>query len=65
MNEFIAYQSLSELIKLRDSGIVPQSDPGTGSINWLDERTEAIVTYAICGFANFSSLGIQLGGLGK
>jgi len=30
----------------------------------LSERTVAILTYALCGFANFSSIGIQLGGLG-
>ena len=32
---------------------------------WIDERTEAIVTYALCGFANIGSLGIVLGGLGN
>jgi len=26
-------------------------------------RSEIIATYALCGFANFSSLGITLGGL--
>lgn len=30
----------------------------------LDERSVAILTYALCGFANFSSIGIQLGGIG-
>jgi CNT family concentrative nucleoside transporter len=30
----------------------------------LSERTVAILTYALCGFANFSSIGIQLGGIG-
>ncbi len=30
----------------------------------LNERTVAVVTYALCGFANFSSIGIQIGGLG-
>lgn len=32
--------------------------PGT-----LDERSRLIMTYAICGFANFGSLGIMVGGL--
>ena len=27
-------------------------------------RSETIATYALCGFANLSSIGIQLGGLG-
>ena len=31
----------------------------------FSERTAAIVTYALCGFANFSSIGIQIGGIGS
>ncbi|XP_076825301.1 sodium/nucleoside cotransporter 1-like [Clavelina lepadiformis] len=65
LNEFIAYQSLAEMIKLRDSGIAPKLQPDTGVVNWVDEHTEAIVTYALCGFANFGSIGIMLGGLGS
>lgn len=30
----------------------------------LSERTIAILTYALCGFANFCSIGIQIGGIG-
>ena len=30
----------------------------------LDPRSFTIATYALCGFANFSSIGIQLGGIG-
>jgi concentrative nucleoside transporter, CNT family len=30
----------------------------------LSERTLIITSYALCGFANFSSIGIQLGGIG-
>ncbi len=30
----------------------------------LSERTRQILIYALCGFANFSSIGIQLGGIG-
>lgn len=30
----------------------------------LSERSRLIMTYALCGFANFGSLGIMLGGLG-
>jgi len=30
----------------------------------LSDRTYMIMTYALCGFANFSSIGIQLGGIG-
>ncbi len=30
----------------------------------LDPRSAVIATYALCGFANFSSIGIQIGGIG-
>jgi len=50
-NEFVAYQELSNWIK-PDSGIV------------LQERSVVILTYALCGFSNFASIGIQIGGLG-
>lgn len=30
----------------------------------LSERSELIMLYALCGFANFGSLGIMLGGMG-
>jgi CNT family concentrative nucleoside transporter len=30
----------------------------------LDERSFTIATFALCGFANFSSIGIQIGGIG-
>lgn len=49
INEFIAYASLGEVIK---SGAV-------------SDRTIVILTYALCGFANFSSIGIQVGGIGS
>ncbi len=30
----------------------------------ISPRSFTIATYALCGFANFSSIGIQLGGIG-
>ena len=30
----------------------------------LSERSALISSYALCGFANFASIGIQLGGIG-
>jgi CNT family concentrative nucleoside transporter len=30
----------------------------------ISERTAIIASYALCGFANFGSIGIQLGGIG-
>ena len=48
LNEFVAYGTLGGYVQ--------------GNI--LDERAQIIATYALCGFANFSSIGIQLGGIG-
>ncbi|APF16892.1 NupC/NupG family nucleoside CNT transporter [Caldithrix abyssi] len=48
LNEFIAYLHLSKLI--------PQQV--------LSEKAIIISTYALCGFANFSSIAIQIGGIG-
>ena len=48
LNEFVAYSALGTYIQ-------------TGALN---ERSIIIATYALCGFANFSSIGIQLGGIG-
>ena len=50
-NEFIAYGRLAEWAK-------PESTVQ------IAERTRELMTYALCGFANFSSIGIQLGGIG-
>jgi CNT family concentrative nucleoside transporter len=50
-NEFVAYRDLAGWIK-PDSGVQ------------LSERSVTIATYALCGFANFGSIGIQIGGLG-
>lgn len=30
----------------------------------MSEKSRAILTYALCGFSNFSSIGIQIGGIG-
>ena len=46
--ELIAYGDLKELMS-------------TGAIT---DRTAIIASYALCGFANFGSIGIQLGGIG-
>jgi CNT family concentrative nucleoside transporter len=47
-NEFIAYSRMSEMLA-RDG-------------NWLTERGRLIASYALCGFANFGSIGIQIAG---
>ena len=48
LNEFIAYMQLAELSR-------------TGA---LEPRSAVIASYALCGFANFGSLAILLGGIG-
>jgi len=48
LTELIAYSNLSELI----------------NNNSISERAAIITSYALCGFANFGSIGIQLGGIG-
>lgn len=55
-NEFIAYTTLSEWTAIGADGTV--------NTEIISERTGQIMTYALCGFANFSSIGIQLGGIG-
>ena len=34
------------------------------NVEMLSERTQIIITFALCGFANLSSIAILLGGLG-
>ena len=46
-NEFVAFSTFTQYI---NSGL-------------LSERSIIIASYALCGFANFSSIGIQIGGL--
>jgi CNT family concentrative nucleoside transporter len=36
----------------------------TDQMEVLSDHTRAVVTFALCGFANFSSIGIMLGGIG-
>lgn len=38
--------------------------PNLYTCNSFQAKSEVIAIYALCGFANFSSIGIQLGGLG-
>lgn len=48
LNEFIAYLDLMELVKQQA----------------ISERSQIISTYALCGFSNIGSIGIQIGGIG-
>jgi CNT family concentrative nucleoside transporter len=50
-NEFVAYERLAGWLS-PDSAVQ------------ISQRSVAIATYALCGFANFASIGVQLGGIG-
>lgn len=50
LTELIAYSNLSEIL--------------TSAGNPLSLKSEIIASYALCGFANFASVGIQIGGIG-
>ncbi len=52
LNEFVAYLSLGEIVQGRVEGVS------------LSPQATLIATYALCGFANFSSIAIQIGGIG-
>lgn len=47
LNEFVAYSRLADVIALHQ----------------LSDKAITISTYALCGFANFSSIAIQIGGI--
>jgi len=50
MTEFIGYVSLAEL---KDAGA------------FVSQKSVIMATYILCGFANFASIGIQIGGIGS
>ena len=49
LTELIAFFHLSEIINAGGQ---------------LTERSQVIASYSLCGFANFASIGIQIGGIG-
>nr|XP_045001414.1 sodium/nucleoside cotransporter 1 isoform X2 [Jaculus jaculus] len=60
LNEFVAYQELSQYKQRRLAG----AEEWLGDKKqWISVRAETLTTFALCGFANFSSIGIMLGGL--
>ena len=52
INEFVAYLQLAEIVNGQVAGVT------------LTDQGKLIATYALCGFANFSSIAIQIGGIG-
>ncbi|MDA5608244.1 NupC/NupG family nucleoside CNT transporter [Pasteurella multocida] len=55
VNEFVGYLDFTAYLKAAaaDANMVQ-----------LTDKTQAIITFALCGFANFSSIAILIGGLG-
>ena len=51
VNEFVGYLEFAKYLQ-PDAAVV------------LSEKTKAIITFALCGFANFSSIAILIGGIG-
>jgi len=49
LNEFVAYAHLTDLLNT--------------DVSVMTMKTKVILSYALCGFANFSSIGIQIGGI--
>lgn len=52
---------LTELVAYFDMGAMLKPDQATPV---LSQRSAIIAAYALCGFANFASVGIQIGGIG-
>ena len=52
INEFVAYLQLADIVNGKTAGVA------------LTDQGRLIATYALCGFANFSSIAIQIGGIG-
>ncbi|MDB5095825.1 MAG: NupC/NupG family nucleoside transporter [Cyanobacteria bacterium RYN_339] len=52
LNEFVAYSQLSDIIQGKVAGVT------------LTPQGKTIATYALCGFANFSSIAINIGCIG-
>ena len=50
LTELIAYMNLSQI---------------QASVDAVSDKTAILASYALCGFANFASIGIQLGGIGS
>jgi len=53
LTEFVAYLDLANQL----------GEAARNGTHMLDGRSLVIVTYALCGFANFASIGIQIGGM--
>jgi CNT family concentrative nucleoside transporter len=60
INEFVAFSDLTQTMVPNSTGVLVK---GYQSI--ISDKSLMIVSFAICGFANFSSVGMQIGGIGE
>ncbi len=57
VNEFVAFMNFGAYLK-------PDDVVAAAGLQVLSEHTKAIISFALCGFANLASVAILLGGLG-
>jgi len=58
INEFVAYMNFGEYLK--EDALV-----AAAGLQVISDHTKAIISFALCGFANLSSIAILIGGLGS
>ncbi|KST63807.1 NupC/NupG family nucleoside CNT transporter [Mastigocoleus testarum] len=62
LNEFVAYLDLKAIIENIDK--IKSGETVSKSLPVISERAKLIAIYALCGFSNVGSIGIQIGGIG-
>lgn len=62
LNEFIAYADLAAMLQATKS--LAENPDFVPAAPVISERAANIAIYALCGFSNFGSIGIQIGGIG-
>ncbi len=58
INEFVAYMNFGEYLKA-------DAEVAAAGLQVISDHTKAIISFALCGFANLSSIAILIGGLGE
>ena len=58
INEFVAYMNFGEYLKA-------DAEVAAAGLQVISNHTKAIISFALCGFANLSSIAILIGGLGS
>lgn len=61
LTEFVAYTNLAQI--MHPTALPPAGADGVAPAPGLSDRTAQITAYALCGFSNFASIAIQIGGL--